>query len=69
MDLARRRADRTLRAARYVPLILGLVALFVFLAIIVNSTTHGCAAAARPHATATARVISCQSLPEPHGRP
>jgi hypothetical protein len=56
-----------LHAAIYVPLILGLVALFMFLAI--NSpATHGCRPAAEPHVAAAARSVSCQSALESHGR-
>jgi hypothetical protein len=56
-----------LRAVIYVPLVLGLVALFVFLAIN-SSAAHGCRPVAGPHVAASARTASCQSVLEQHGR-
>jgi hypothetical protein len=56
-----------LRAVIYVPLVLGLVALFVFLAIN-SSAGHGCRPVAEPHVGASARAASCQSVLEQHGR-
>jgi hypothetical protein len=50
-----------------VPLVLGLAALFVFLAIS-SSAAHGCRSAAGPHAVAIARTASCESMLESHGR-
>jgi hypothetical protein len=46
-----------------VPLVLGLVALIVFVA--VSSAGHGCRLGATPHSAATSRALSCQSAPEP----
>lgn len=48
-----------------VPLILGLVALFVFMA--VSSATHGCRPAAGIHGAA--QTVSCPSAQEPLERP
>lgn len=56
----------TLQMVITVPLVLGLVALFVLLAIS-GSPAHGCRFAG-PHAPATARTSSCQSVLESHGR-
>ena len=49
-----------LRAVIYLPLVLGLVALFVFLAVN-SSAAHGCRPMAEPHVAASARAVSCQS--------
>jgi hypothetical protein len=56
-----------LRAVIYAPLVLGLVALFVFL-VINSSAAHGCRPAAEPHAAASARAVGCQSALEQHAR-
>ena len=48
-----------LRAVIYLPLVLGLVALFVFLAIN-SSAAHGCRPMAEPHVAASARGVSCR---------
>ena len=67
----RTRPDRdladTLHAVIAVPLVLGLVTLFVFLAIS-SSAALGCRSVAGPHA-APARTLSCQSGLQPHGTP
>jgi hypothetical protein len=56
----------TLQMVITVPLVLGLVALIVLLAIS-GSTAHGCRSAPGPHAAVT-RSSSCQSVLESHGR-
>jgi hypothetical protein len=61
-----RRLAGTPRAIIAVPIVLGLLTLFVFLAIS-DSATRGCTPAAGAHAAATARA-SCQSVLESRGR-
>ena len=61
------RLTGTLHVVISVTLVLGLVALFVCLAIS-SSAVHGCRSTAGPHAVATARTSSCQLLRESHGR-
>jgi hypothetical protein len=56
----------TLRAIIAVPLALGLVTLFVFMAIN-GSSAQGCRPGPVPHVTAMARVAGCQPAPEPQG--
>jgi hypothetical protein len=55
------------RAVIYVPLVLGLVTLFVLLAIN-SSAAPGCRAAAGPYAAGGVRVVSCQPAVGPHSR-
>ena len=50
-----------------VPLILGLVALFVFLAV-AGSSARSCVHAAGPHAVPMS-TLTCQSVLQSHGRP
>ncbi len=57
----------TVRAAIYVPLVLGLVALFVLLAIS-SSAGSGCRAAAGPFAAGAVRAVSCEPTLGPHSR-
>ena len=47
-----------LRAVLYLPLVLGLVALFVLLAVS-SSAAHGCRPTAEPRVAASARAIGC----------
>lgn len=61
------RLTGTLHVVISITLVLGLVALFVCLAIS-SSAVHGCSSTAGRHAVATARTSSCQSLLESHGR-
>jgi hypothetical protein len=64
---ARRRRILTarLRAIIAVPLVLGLVALFVFMA--VSSGGHGCRSGAASHSAVMGRALGCQPAPEPPG--
>jgi hypothetical protein len=48
-----------------VPLVLGLVALFVLMA--ASSGGHGCRSGAASHSAVTSRALGCQSAPEPPG--
>jgi hypothetical protein len=56
-----------LGAILVVPLVLGLVALFAFMA--ARSAGHGCTFGAAPHSAVTSHAPGCQSAPEPpsHG--
>ena len=56
----------TARAVIAIPLVLGVLALFVFLAV-GNSATHGCRPGTGPHA-GVARTASCQAAQLPAGR-
>lgn len=57
----------TVRAAIYIPLVLGLVTLFVLLAIN-SSAVPGCRAAAGPYAAGAVRAVTCQQAVGPHSR-
>jgi hypothetical protein len=56
------------RAVIWVPLVLGLATVFLFLAIN-NSAAPGCGAAEGAHAPAADRAVGCQSVLESSGRP
>ena len=56
----------TLRPIIAVPLVLGLLALLVFMA--VNRPAQGCRPGSAPHATAMPRITACQPVQEPQGR-
>ena len=68
----RPRPARVLGMTLCIPLVLGLVALLVFLAITGGSAAHGCGPGAGPHAAAAtrvaARVAACQPAPEAQNR-
>jgi hypothetical protein len=56
---------RTLRAVIAVPLVLGLVALLIFMA--VSGSVQGCRPGWAPHGTTITRATVCQSAGEPQG--
>ena len=60
------RLPGTLRAIIAVPLVLGLVALLVFMA--VNGSAQGCRPGWAPHAGTMTRVTVCQPVQESQGR-
>lgn len=55
------------RAVMWMPLVLGLVTVFVFLAIN-GAAVPSCSGAAGAHAAPAGRAIGCQSVQEPPGR-
>jgi hypothetical protein len=55
------------RAVIYLPLVMGLVTLFVLLAI-KSSAAPGCRAAAGPYAAGAVRAVTCQQAAGPHSR-
>jgi hypothetical protein len=59
------RLPGTLRAIIAVPLVLGLVALLIFMA--VSGSAQGCQPGWAPHGTTMTRVTVCQSAGEPQG--